>query len=152
MDFETLIERTAAKLRVERLLELEELEQRLEAKRKRSIEISSTIKKVKVDHQKRREEPEITRHQAKELDQSLAAVRARDIELSQAIEAIRTEFSTLNEEAQLASAFMLSLEERRRKAILSMEEARAEAREHTHQDTLERIKVLEDQIWRMGNM
>lgn len=98
VDFGASIERTAAKLRVEGILELEELEWRLEAEMKHSEVISFITKRVRVDHKKRREGVEATRCQVEEMEWGLAAIRAREAELSKAFETTRTEISLTDEQ------------------------------------------------------
>lgn len=72
MDFDASVEQTVAKLRAEGLLELQELERQLETERKHSDEVSSTVEKVKGDHQKCREELEVCN--VEELERTLATV------------------------------------------------------------------------------
>lgn len=115
--------------------------------------VSSINDRVRADYQKHQEKLEATRRQAKELEQLLATVRARETELFQAIVSTQIEVSLTDKQAQLASALMLSLEEeQRRKAILSKEEIKAEVQERTHHDKAEKIKALEDQIKKVGNL
>lgn len=76
-----------AKLKATRMLELEDLEQRLEAEKKHSQEIFSIAEKVKFHHQKTRDDHEAAKRKVEEIEQALAATKARGAELSQALEA-----------------------------------------------------------------
>lgn len=80
-----------ATLKVERMLELKDLEWWLEAEKKNSQEVFSIAEEVKARHQKRQNDLETTKRQIEEMEQALAIVRTRETELSQAVEASRTE-------------------------------------------------------------
>lgn len=78
LDLEASVAQTASKLKVARMLELENLEQRLEAKKKRSQEFFSIAEEVKARHQKRRNDLEETIRQIEEMERALATAKARE--------------------------------------------------------------------------
>lgn len=84
-DLEASVTQTSTKLKVARTLEHEGFKQRLEAKKMRSKQISSIVKKVKAHHQKSQDDLRTPRCQVGEIEQALSAAKAREADLSQAI-------------------------------------------------------------------
>lgn len=77
-DLEVSVEQTTAKLRTTRMLELEDLEMRVEAEKKISQEISSVVEKVRAQIQKDREDLEAAQHHIEEAEWALAAAKAKE--------------------------------------------------------------------------
>lgn len=58
-----------------------------------------------------------------------------------------------DEQAQIVSAYEMSLEEeQKRKILLSEDKIWVEAQERSHNDKVEKVKSLEDQFKKMGDL
>lgn len=68
VDLEASVAQSAATLKVARILELEDLEQRLKAEKKHSEEVSSAAERVRAHHLKRRDDFEVIRCQVGEME------------------------------------------------------------------------------------
>lgn len=77
VDLKASVERTTVELKVARILELEDFEQRFEAKKKRSQKISSITEKVKVHHLKSQEDLEVARCLVVNIEWALAIGASR---------------------------------------------------------------------------
>lgn len=153
VDLEASVAQAAAKLKVTRMLELEDLERRFEAEKKHSHEVFSIFERLRAQHQKCRDDLEADKRQVEEMEQALAAAKASEAELSQAPEASRPKVNVSEEQVQIASALVLPLEEEWKKKILpSEEEIRAAAQECLYHDKAKKVKALEDQISRMVDL